>query len=324
MDRSKTLCEMNHFRPLAGVPLLVLLGAGLAACSPEYENGITACGAAEPRCPDGFTCVGIRCYKKGQEPTNVERDAGSTTGAGGSLGTGGGGGASTAGGSGGGAPMGGTGATGPATGGSGAAGSGGGGTGAGGTGAAAMCMVAPNATPCAVCLGRKCCAEALACNRDPMCAMKMGAAYQALVTCAVPACPECGMSSGTGGAGGTDAGGSPGTGGSGPAPGAGSAVKFCHVVDGITGPIEMTIGSVKLTAPYGQCSGPMGQPCTPMPAGRATVTTSTGGRPGPIMTFETDLMAGKEYVFVALVENGKIIMKYGSPTAPKTCANYPQ
>jgi hypothetical protein len=59
--------------------------AGLLSCSPEYQSGVTACAASGPACPDGFVCVGIRCYREGEQPLG---------GAGGTGGGGGGGGGS--------------------------------------------------------------------------------------------------------------------------------------------------------------------------------------------------------------------------------------
>jgi hypothetical protein len=54
--------------------------AGLLSCSPEYQSGVTACAASGPACPDGFVCVGIRCYREGEQPIGGAGGAGGGSG----------------------------------------------------------------------------------------------------------------------------------------------------------------------------------------------------------------------------------------------------
>jgi hypothetical protein len=55
----------------------------LLSCAPQYESGKTACAATGQACPDGFVCIGIRCYKAGETP-----DGAASAGAGGAGGSG--------------------------------------------------------------------------------------------------------------------------------------------------------------------------------------------------------------------------------------------
>jgi hypothetical protein len=345
---------MDYLRRLPRVLVvwsgLAALGA-LATCSPEYESGATACGASEPRCPDGFTCVGIRCYKRGQEPTNVATTDAGATGAGGtgipSIPGIGAGGAGTTGA--GGAGAGGTGVAGAGgSGGTGGAGSGttttgaggtgmttgGGGTGAGGSGAPSACGEGtPTSTPCVKCGLRKCCTQVMACSADPVCKENpSGPLWDAVVACLNSSCTaECssgaGGSGGTG-AGGTGAGGSAGTGGSGPAPGPGAVIKLCNTLarsDGSPVILEASVGAVKLTASSGQCSTPKGQPCTAIPTGNTTITYTIAGQPAPgSMPRTIDVKAGQELILVASFDEamGRPVYSIRVPTAPSTCAEF--
>ncbi len=72
-------------RSLAGILLLF----GALTCSPDYESGVTACAATEPKCPAGFFCSGIRCYALGTPGVNPSGEGGSSTvGTGGASGMG--------------------------------------------------------------------------------------------------------------------------------------------------------------------------------------------------------------------------------------------
>jgi hypothetical protein len=71
--------------PAAGLLLLL----SVATCSPEYQSGVTACAATNPKCPDGFECRGIRCYAIGTAGGPSASADGGTAGSGGSSGLGG-------------------------------------------------------------------------------------------------------------------------------------------------------------------------------------------------------------------------------------------
>jgi hypothetical protein len=102
----------------------------LAACSADFKSGATVCAAAEPRCPEGFTCSNNVCFRMG-DPIP---DSGVAMGGAGGGGLGGKGGAGLGGTSG----AGGAGVGGSAMGGTGAGGAKGGAGGAGGAGQGGM------------------------------------------------------------------------------------------------------------------------------------------------------------------------------------------
>jgi len=74
------------------------------SCAPQYESGKTACASSGQACPDGYTCINIRCYKLGEAPDGSSAAGGSGGGGSGGAtdarvtGTGGSGGAGGAGG----------------------------------------------------------------------------------------------------------------------------------------------------------------------------------------------------------------------------------
>jgi hypothetical protein len=143
-------------RPAAGLLLLL----SVATCSPEYQSGVTACAATNPKCPDGFECRGIRCYAIGTAGGPSASADGGTAGSGGSPGLGGAGPVTGSGGRGGSAP--------PATAGtSGTAGRGG--SAPPPPGMAARCGDAEAEDQCDECAFRSCCSQIQGCLMAASC-----------------------------------------------------------------------------------------------------------------------------------------------------------
>ena len=78
-----TIPSGSRSRPFIGrtPPLTAgaLLLAFVATCSPDYKSGVSACAPAEPRCPEGFECRGLRCYTIGS-PGGEAGSSGTGTG----------------------------------------------------------------------------------------------------------------------------------------------------------------------------------------------------------------------------------------------------